>query len=139
MRRALIVVFIAAAFCGHAGSATRAELDRLSAEMDRLAGAAIRAQDTGTCNIHHIRMQKKAVPIYFGGPFDFDSPFYYATMRSFPNARDYVNGGCEYDAQLEKKPHSRYVCPECQRSQLVWARAHPRDSDAQWILKRPKT
>ncbi len=36
-----------------------------NAEHDRLVRGAIRAQQTGICNIHHIQMQKKRVPIYF--------------------------------------------------------------------------
>ena len=74
MNPRLILVLIALIACAQSGAAASAE-DRLSAEMDRLARAGITAQETGICNIHHIRMQKKLVPIYFGGPLDFDTPF----------------------------------------------------------------
>ena len=37
-----------------------------NAEHERLVRGAIRAQQTGICNVHNIRLQKKEVPIYFG-------------------------------------------------------------------------
>jgi len=130
--RLAILALGAIACCVQGYAATRAEMDRLSAEMDRLAGAAIKAQDSGICNIHHIRMQKKMVPIYFGGPLPFDTPFYYATMREFPNAREHINGGCEIDEKLLGKKRPRYVCPACKRAEREWALKHPKDDDAKW-------
>jgi len=109
-----------------------------SAEADRLARAAIRAQETGICNVHHIRMQKKSVSIHWG-LVTFEEPYYSAELRGFPNAREYVNGGCEFDEREDKKPHWRYVCPECQRVEVAWARAHRSEPEAQSILKPQKT
>jgi hypothetical protein len=125
-----MIALVCMAVCGPVVSASRDEMDRLSAEMDRLAGAAIKAQETGICNIR---------PIYFGGPLDFDSPFYYATTRSFPNAREHINGGCVVDERLVGKKKPRYVCPACKRAQREWALKHPNDDDAKWVLSQPKT
>jgi hypothetical protein len=120
-------------------AASQAETDQLSAEMDRLARAAIKAQETGVCNIHHIRMQRKLVPINFGGPLDFGSPFSYATMRQFPNAREHIDGGCVVDEKLVGRKKPRYVCPACKRAEREWALKHPKDDAAKWVLSRPKT
>ena len=104
---------------------------------ERLLRAAIKAQETGICNIHHIQMQKKRVPIYFGLPV-FEDPYYSAALAYFPNAREYVNGGCEVDPVEDKQPHFRYVCAKCKQAQRQWAVAHPKSEWAKDILaKRP--
>jgi hypothetical protein len=105
------------------------------AEHERLVRAAIKAQQTGICNIHHIRMQKKRVPISFG-LFVLDDPYYSAELVYFPNARDYVNGGCEVDPVRQKEPHFRYVCSECKRAQRQWASAHPKSDWSKDILAK---
>jgi hypothetical protein len=138
-RAAFFLVLVALVNCGWIYAQTQAEMHRLSTEMDRLAGAAIKAQDSGICNIHHIRMQRKMVPISFGGPLRFDTPFYYATMRYFPNAREHINGGCVIDKKLLGKKKPRYVCPVCKRAEREWALEHPKDDDAKWMLSRQKT
>ena len=103
------------------------------AEGSRLVKAYFRAQKTGTCNVHHIRMQRKLVPIAWGY-VEFDPVYDSAEIRTFPNAREYVNGGCVVD---EKKlghlvPH--YICPECKRAERHWALRHRDNSNAKWIL-----
>jgi len=109
-----------------------------SAEADRLARGALRAQDTGICNIHHIRMRKKVVPIHWGLVV-IEEPHYSAQLSQFPHAREYVNGGCEYDAKEDKAKHWRYICPECKRAEWQWALKHRSLPEAQWILSQPKT
>jgi hypothetical protein len=105
------------------------------AEHERLVRASIRAQRTGVCNIHHIRMEKKRVPMYFG-LLVFEDPYYSAQLAYFPNAREYVNGGCEVDPVLQKQAHFRYVCPECKRAQRQWAIAHPKSDWSRDILAK---
>jgi hypothetical protein len=109
-----------------------------SAEADRLATEALHAQDTGICNIHHIHMRKKIVPIHWGLVV-IEEPFYSAQLSQFPNAREYVNGGCEYEPVREKTKHWRYVCPICKRAEWQWALKHRNLDEAQWILKHSKT
>jgi hypothetical protein len=109
-----------------------------SAEADRLATEALHAQDTGVCNIHHIRMQKKTVPIHWGLVV-IEEPHYSAQLSQFPHAREYVNGGCEYDAKENKAKHWRYVCPACKRAEWQWALKHRSLDEAKWILEHSKT
>ena len=104
-----------------------------AAEEERLLRGAIDAQRTGICNIHHIRMQKKQVPIYFGLAMSND-PYYSAELVYFPNAQEHVEGGCEYDPVRAKQRHYIFVCPQCKRAQRQWAIAHPRDLRAKEIL-----
>jgi hypothetical protein len=110
-----------------------AEYVSLTAKQTRrLARAAIKAQNTGICNIHHVQMEKKRVPIYFGLP-DFSNPYYSNERSRFPNAREYVNGGCEVDPAAEKKRYPRFVCPACKRAERRWALAHPKNDIAKHI------
>ena len=105
------------------------------AEHKRLVRDAIRAQRTGICNIHHIRMQKKRLPLYFG-LLVFDDPYYSAELVYFPNAREHVNGGCQIDPVWQKQPHFRYVCSECKRAQREWAIAHPKSDWSKDVLAK---
>jgi hypothetical protein len=97
-------------------------------QRERLAAAANESQKTGICNIHHIRMQRKLVPVEFGHlPLDFFySQFHDATLREFPNAREYaLRIGLGSQRTTEKVP--RYVCPLCRRAQREWLLKHPND------------
>ena len=97
-------------------------------EVEQLAKAANQSQKTGICNIHHIHMQRKLVPVEFGHlPVDFFySDFHYARLREFPNAREYVLLiGLSSERTTEKRP--RYVCPACKAAQREWLRKHPDD------------
>jgi hypothetical protein len=128
--RALLIV---TAFLLVASGAASAPLS--SAEADQLARGAIRAQETGVCNIHHLRMQKKIVPIHWGLVV-IEEPYYSAQVSQFPNAREYVNGGCEFEPERERVKHWRYVCPVCKRAEWQWALRHRKLDEAQWILSR---
>jgi hypothetical protein len=105
------------------------------AEHARLVRGAIRAQQTGICTIHHIQMQKKRVPIYFG-LLVFEDPYYSSELAHFPNAQEHVNGGCEVDLARQKQLHFRFVCPECKRVQRQWAIAHPKSDCSRDILAK---
>lgn len=112
-----------------------AEYPRVSeAQREKLTAGAIKAQETGICNLHHVKMQKKRVPVHYG-LLVFDDPYYTAQVCYFPHAREYVNGGCVVRSLDAKKDRAlRYVCPVCKRDQRTWAVAHPKSDWAKDIL-----
>ena len=87
--RALLVAFILAATVGRAATSvddprTTAELEQFygakypkisERECEKLARGAIKAQHTGICNLHHVRMQKRRVPVHYGLVVT-DDPYY---------------------------------------------------------------
>lgn len=89
------------------------------------------AQKTGICQRHHIHMERRLVAVTYGLPMRDDA--YVAAMGDFPNAEANVNGGCDPSAGPRKA--SIYVCPECKRAQLQWAQRHPKNSEAEIILR----
>jgi hypothetical protein len=128
MTRAFLTSFVAFLFTGSGCASPLSD-----AQRDQLARAAIRAQETGVCNVHHMHMKKTIVPIHWGLVV-MENPYYSAELHDFPNARAYVNGGCEFDPKRDRAKHWRYVCPECKRAEKDWALKHPKDPDAEWIL-----
>ena len=105
-------------------------------EHERLWQGAFEAQETGICNIHHLRMQKKRVPVAFGlSVFDLDGQYSSAELTYFPNAQEYVEGGCCVEPEVQKEAHYRYVCPECKHAQRQWAIAHPESICSKAILE----
>ena len=106
------------------------------AQQDGLARAAIKAQKTGICNIHHLKMQKERVPVHYG-LLVFEDPYYLAQLCYFPNAREYVNGGCVLPStDVDKERRSRFVCPECKQARRKWALAHPKSEWSKEILAK---
>jgi len=105
-------------------------------ETQRLAKAANDSQRTGICNIHHIRMQRKLVPIQFGHvPIDyFYSDYFYALLREFPNAREYALE-IGLGSQRTRRKALRYVCPECKRAAREWVHKHPNDEWAKSLAQ----
>jgi hypothetical protein len=114
-----------------------AEYPRVSgAQKEKLTRAAIKAQETGICNLHHVKMQEKRVPVHYG-LLVVDDPYYTAQVCYFPHAREYVNGGCDIPSlDFQKERSWRYVCPECKRVQKQWAIAHPKSEWSKDILAR---
>ena len=104
------------------------------AEVDRLARASIESQKTGICNIHHIRMQRKLVPVEFGHlPLEYYSSAYHdARLREFPNAREYALE-IGLGSQHTNRKVWRYVCPECKRAEREYTRTHPHDEFAKTL------
>jgi len=79
-------------------------------------------------------MQKRRVPIHYGLVVT-DDPYYLAQLCYFPNAREYVNGGCDIPLlDVQKERAWRYVCPACKRAQKQWALAHPKSEWSKDIL-----
>lgn len=100
-----------------------------AAEIDRLAQAAIDSRKTGVCNIHHIKMQRKLVPVQLAHLASeyFSSQYHDAALREFPNADEYVR---RLSVEPEPAPPRKvlaYVCPECRRAQARWLLKHPDD------------
>jgi hypothetical protein len=146
--RALLVALTLAATVGRAAASvedprTTAELEQFyGAEYpkisergrEKLARGAIKAQQTGICNLHHVRMQKRRVPVHYGLVVT-DDPYYLAQLRYFPNAREYVNGGCDIlSLDVQKERAWRYVCPPCKRAQKQWALVHSKSEWSKDIL-----
>ena len=105
------------------------------AQRARLARAAMAARKSGVCNVHHVKMLKKRVPIHFG-LIDFSDPYYSHEIARFPHAHEFVNGGCDLDPVEEKAPHWTLVCPACKRAEWQWAFAHPKHEIAKDILAK---
>ncbi|HZE58865.1 MAG TPA: hypothetical protein VE031_13500 [Chthoniobacterales bacterium] len=149
MRHTLLVIaFICVAFTARSDSASPADpqlegiygcppLNLSDARTDRLLAARKRAQRRGVCNVHHIRMQMKRVPIHFG-LVDFQDPYFDYSISYFPNAEDYVRGGDEVDPAAEKKLYKKFICRKCKEVEHEWAVAHPKNETAQYILKSPQ-
>ena len=146
--RALVAVILASGIVLHVPASvedprTKSELEQFygaeypkvsERQREKLARAAVRAQETGVCNLHHVRMQKKRVPVHYG-LLVFDDPYYLAELCYFPNAREYVNGGCEIPSlDFQKERSWRFVCPECKRAQRKWALAHLKSDWSKDIL-----
>jgi recombinational DNA repair protein (RecF pathway) len=89
----------------------------------------------GLCHVHHVPMQKKIVQVSYGFPAWSDA--YVRASARFPHADKEVNGGC--DPSPGPRKATVYVCPECKRAQLKWARAHPSNWKAKAILQQQKS
>src|SRR5581483_273712 len=146
--RALIVVILVGAAAPHAPASvedrrTKSDLEQFygaeypkvsEGQREKLARDAIRAQESGVCNLHHVRMQKKRVPVHYGLVVA-DDPYYLAQLCYFPNARAYVNGGCDIPSRDFQKDRSwRFVCPACKRAQRKWALVQPKSDWSKDIL-----
>ena len=66
MKPLIVAMLVFASFAAHGGEKLVSE-----AEGERLYQASLEAQKTGICNVHHIAMEKKRVPIAWG-LFDYD-------------------------------------------------------------------
>ena len=97
--------------------------------------AESQARKGGVCEIHHIPMEKKVVQVSYGYPMR-DDKYVAAMARGFPNAEEDVNGGC--DPSDGPRKASVFVCPECTRAQLQWALKHPKNWEAEIILRERK-
>jgi len=78
------------------------------------------------CEVHHVAMQTKTVPIYYGLPFlfDYDLKMMEAARISFPHALDSIEGGCDVS---DENPTSAevYWCPVCRAEKEKWKERNP--------------
>ncbi len=124
MKPLIVAMLVLSSFVARAGEKLVNE-----AEGERLYRAYWDAQKTGICNVHHIAMEKKRVPIAWG-LFDYDPAYSSAEIRHFPNAREYIMGGCEVDEKRADERVSIYVCPVCQRAKADWLAHHQHKLEA---------
>ena len=88
----------------------------------------------GICEVRRIALIRMTVATTFG--YVVHDPHYVKAMeRYFPHADPYVSGGC--DPSLGPRTSVVYVCPECKRARLDWARIHPRNYESEAILESP--
>jgi hypothetical protein len=97
--------------------------------------AYFRAQKTGICSVHHIRMERHEVAVSYGLEIYDDA--WGKASRQFPFANAHVSGGCEVPAHRERA--SVYVCPRCRVLQRQWALRHRKNPESRWILEKTKT
>ncbi len=78
--RALVAVILVSATVLHAAASvedprTTSELEQFygaeypkisERQHEKLARAAIHAQKAGMCNLHHLKMERKRVPVHYG-------------------------------------------------------------------------
>ena len=95
----------------------------------RKSGVSPQPADTtppSICEVHHVAMQTKSVPIYYGLPFllDYDLEMMKAARISFPHALDYIEGGCDVS---DENPTSAevYWCPVCRAEKEKWKERNP--------------
>ena len=86
------------------------------------------AKTNGICAVHHVRMERRSVPVAFGLPGG-GQEYSEAMQRDFPYSLAYVPGGCVTHAKFLHAQFPWYVCPECKRAERQWAEKH-RDTDA---------
>ncbi len=78
------------------------------------------------CEIHHTVMQKKTVPISYGMPVYPEDivALLKAQQKSFPNALDYVEGGCVVSNDSPTTAEI-WECADCRAAKNKWLAAHP--------------
>jgi hypothetical protein len=81
------------------------------------------APDSGTCNIHNIKMQPARLRIVYGLPSPAEFKEAEAARDRFPFGRDYVLGGCIVQPA---KTVDGFLCPDCVRARATWLRKHDR-------------
>ena len=74
---------------------------------------------TDVCEIHHVRMMKKKVPIIYGAfaPTPSSETYHAACASLFPHAEDEAEGGCIVDTP---EWAMIYCCPACELARHHW-------------------
>jgi hypothetical protein len=86
----------------------------------QLAQTHQEAQKTRVCEVHHITMQNKAVPIIWGQavpPGSGDPPYHYRMQHS-PNYIEVIEGGCSRIPG--KTSQMTLICARCQNEAMEW-------------------
>lgn len=86
------------------------------------------------CRLHNVAMSVRIVPIVYGlmSFSKWGEELAHAEKADFPNARDYVSGGCMPD------PTERayvFECDVCRRGKHSWLTAHPNPDDNENLTK----
>jgi hypothetical protein len=77
--------------------------------------------ESSVCGLHHVQMNRTAVPIAYG-LLVFDVRYrakYVASTNLFPHADTFVLGGCYVSADSPKRA-AIYTCPECKIAAAKW-------------------
>ena len=93
----------------------------------------LNAKTNGICEVHHISMERRLVPVVFGlapGGREYSE----AMERDFPHSSLHVDGGCVSDARFLHARFPWYVCPECKRAERQWAEKHRNTREGKAIL-----
>lgn len=79
---------------------------------------------TDECAVHHEKMTVRRVRVVYGLPYvgEDDHGYIRARNAEFPNARDFVLGGCVIRPETSANV---YVCESCRRAKQRWLAAHP--------------
>ena len=92
------------------------------------------AKTNGMCQVHHVQMERRLVPVAFGLPPPPSEAYDEAMQRDFPHSSLHIEGGC---VTSEKFRHARlpwYVCPTCKRAEHEWAEKHRDTPEGKAIL-----
>jgi len=105
-----------------------------------LAACASRVEDDTigrpvVCVVHGVQMTKRKVPIEYGliRPTDYSRAFFAASTNGFPNAQEFVGGGC---CVMTPTTAVIYVCPKCEEARRLWESDHAqlqRASQPPWV------
>lgn len=79
------------------------------------------------CELHHVHMEKKKVPIYYGmlARTDYGVAYHSARTNLFLHTDVGVEGGCIVDSNSPTQVLI-YVCPQCQLARSHWEAEHPK-------------
>jgi hypothetical protein len=91
------------------------------------------AKTRGICEVHHLRMQRRMVPIAFGLPA-MGREWTAVYSRDFPHSLLHIEGGCILDQKLVRARFPLYVCRACKRAERAWAEKHRDTREARAIL-----
>jgi hypothetical protein len=77
--------------------------------------------ESGVCEVHHARMSKTTVPIFYGLPgiSQRDTARYPASANSFPYADESVGGGCMVPLFASRRAVI-YTCDACKAARQQW-------------------
>lgn len=94
-------------------------------EWQRLLELNAKARETGICEVHNTKMEKKEALIRWGlppppGP---DEPSYIYRMKNFPHAEEFVEGGCILPIE-KKETERKHICQDCQKAEKEWFNTH---------------
>src|SRR5690606_31296337 len=90
------------------------------AQWKKLAERANKANETGVCPVHEMKMTKTEVPIEYGlpAPPGPNQPTPLQRAQLFPFARKFVLGGC---VPIDKETHTQiFVCSSCLTAEKQW-------------------
>ncbi len=90
----------------------------LDGMLSRISSGEKVLYDREVCEVHHVKMDWKDVPILSGLPTRRpDEPAWELERKTFPHRREAFNGGCIVGPDKTSK---MFVCPECRVAYEKW-------------------